>query len=212
MVGFLAIVSVVLIGFNYWQSTDFHRPAEVAGAAPEVKLTLSGAEEIHGTNLISINVAVSNDGGESSPYSGGGPDIRNVLLIDRLSGASRKLLPDNDRRIHETHYFSAEPDRVDSDVNRTASGRDGDPQSPPYEYYALLVKAPKRGGPMDLLVGELRSGKQAWVMRGLDGVDAMWTHSPTQLGFLVRENLILYHRIVDIPTLKVVQSKRIAVD
>jgi hypothetical protein len=49
-------------------------------------------------------------------------------------------------------------------------------------------------------------------MQGIDGVDTIWMKSATQIGLIVRERLGLYYRIVDVPSLKVVQSKRIEID
>lgn len=82
----------------------------------------------------------------------------------------------------------------------------------PVAHYALLVEAPPSGGSSELIIGTVSTGRQAVVMRGIEGIDSMWMQSPTAIGMLVREKLSLYHRIIDIPAMKVVQSKRIAVD
>jgi hypothetical protein len=211
LIGLLGILAIIFIAFVLFDTQRPYQPAKVAGAAPEITFTLGNAREVRGTNLLHMDVAVTQGGGGSSAYPGRNEDIRNILLLDKASGASRKLLPDNSRRIAGSRYFSSKEDLVELDgfdVLDTGSDEPG----PPFEYYALTVEAAHDSGRVDLLVGELRTGRQAYIMRGLDGIDAMWTHSPTRLGFLVRERLSLYHRIVDIPMLKVIQSKRITVD
>lgn len=212
LIGLLGVLAMIFIAFVLFGTQRNYQPAKVAGGAPDVTFTISNAREIRGTNLLHMDIAVTRGGGGgSSGYSGRQEDIRNVLLLDKASGASRKLLPNNSRRIAGSRYFSAKEDLVDLDgFDFQQSGVDE--PGPPFEYYALTVEASDDSGRVDLLVGELRTGRQAYIMGGLDGIDAMWTHSPTQLGFLVRERLGLYHRIVDIPTLKVIQSKRIVVD
>jgi hypothetical protein len=82
---------------------------------------------------------------------------------------------------------------------------------PPPAYFALLVAQPARHDRFDLLIGALAGGEQHYVMQNLEGVDSVWMQSPTRIGFIVREQLNLYYRIVDIPTLRVVQSRRIAI-
>ena len=212
LIGLLGIVAIIFIAFVLFDTQQSYQPAKVAGAAPEITFTLGDAREVHGTNLLHIEVAVTRgSGGGSSGYQGRQEDIRNILLLDKASGASRKLLPDNSRRIASSRYFPAEAQLVDPDGFDSMEVDSNEP-GPPSEYYALTVEAADEARGIDLLIGELRSGRQAYVMRGLDGIDSMWTHSPTQLGFLVRERLALYHRIVDIPTLKVVQSRQVKVD
>jgi hypothetical protein len=211
LIGLLGILAMIFIAFVLFGTQRNYQPAKIAGAAPDVTFTVANAREVRGTNLLHMDIAVTRGGGGSSAYSGRQEDIRNILLLDKASGASRKLLPDNGRRIASSHYFSAKGDLVDQNGFDALEAGPDEP-GPPFEYYALTVEVADDSGRVDLLVGELRTGKQAYIMSGLDGIDAMWTHGPTQLGFLVRERLGLYHRIVDIPTLKVIQSKRIVVD
>jgi hypothetical protein len=207
LLGMLAIIFIAIVLFGVQRS--YQRAPRIAGAAPEVTFTLGNVEPLRGTNLVKIDISAS-EGGGSASYSGRGEDVRNILLLDKVSGSSRKLLPDNQRRIAQARFFSAEADIVDSDseLPGTGSGQ----EAPPIAYYTLLVEAPPSGGSSELIAGMLNSGHQGVVMRGIEGVDSMWMQSPTTIGMLVREKLNLYHRIVDIPTLKVVHSKRVPVD
>jgi hypothetical protein len=218
LIGLLAILAFVAIAVGLSGSYEPPRPAQVAGAAPETVFTVGNVQELEGGNLIRMDITAS--GGRdmgSGPYSGGsGDEVRNILLLDRASGTSRKLLPDNERRIAASHFLAAETD--------LAVGRSRDPAivaeigiedeereetEAPAAYYALEVEQPGNSDRIDLLVGILSDGSQAYVMRGLDGIDSVWMHSPTQIGLIVRERLQLYYRIVDIPSMKILVSKRI---
>jgi hypothetical protein len=82
----------------------------------------------------------------------------------------------------------------------------------PAAYYLLVLEQGRGSDLQQVLVGTLAGGRQGVVMEGIDGVDTVWMQSPTQIGLVVRERLGLYYRIVDIPSLKVVQSRRIVID
>lgn len=217
LVGLLAIIAFVALAVNLFGSYEPPRPAEVAGAAPETVFTVGNVQELEGGNLIRMDITASG-GGESGsgPYSGGsGNEVRNILLLDRSSGTSRKLLPDNERRIAATHFLAAETDLEvggnpdEAVLEEVGVGReDRERPEAPAAYYALEVEQ-ANADRIDLLVGTLSSGAQAYVMLGLDGIDSVWMHSPTQIGLIVRERLQLHYRIVDIPSMKILVSKRI---
>ena len=210
VVGLLGVVAVIALAAMVMGFDGNYEPPRVAGAEnPEVVFSLGQAEPIDGTELVSVEVAASR--GRGGSYSGSRDDVRNLLLIDRRSGASRKLLPDNRRRIARSRFLPAmaePPENVDVELmagQRKAS-------SAPAAYYVLTVENAETPKLHDVLVGTLESGRQGYVMQGLDGVDHLWMHSPTQIGMIVREKLGLYYKLVDIPTLKVVASRRIPID
>jgi hypothetical protein len=210
-VGLLALVA--FIGIMVLTSS-FGGPAEeakVAGRAKEKTVFEIGApQRIPGTNLVRMDVNVS--GGASNPYgsSGGGPDQRNIVLLDEATGASRRLLPENGRRIDQAHFLPAmRTEPAGSGDYALAKGED---EGAPPAYYALVLVRPGDSRMKDVLVGRLGDGRQRLVMEGIDGVDGIWMQSPTRLAMIVREGLRLYLRVVDVPTLKVVASHPIAVD
>jgi hypothetical protein len=206
--GALGLLAMIFLAFAVNDLGRPYQPAKVAGDAPETVFTLRNVHELTGTSLLQIDIAVSESNRGSSPYSGGrAEDTRNILLLDKATGASRKLLPDNNRRIDETRYLSAEGGVYDTDGGRLIGA--SEEQKAPLVYYLLSVRQAGDKDVDDVLVGTLSSGKQAYVMRGIDGIDSIWMHSATQIGMIVRDRLSLYYRIVDIPSLKLVQSKRI---
>jgi hypothetical protein len=212
-VGLIGIVATLSLAAFLLAGEPRYQPAKVAGAKEEITFTVDSARELPGTNLIQLDVNASQGLGGSSAYSRGGDDRRNILLIDRTSGASRRILPDNERHIDTARFLPAGAEAANRGAN--GAGLDGTAaaggEEPPAAYYLLAVD--QRGQPerKDVLVGTLADARQGWVMRGIDGIDTVWMHSPTQIGLLVRERLGLYYRIVDIPALKVVQSRRIEI-
>ena len=210
-VGFAGIVALIVLVTMLSDVGRAYKPAKVAGAKPETVFTLGQVGELGGTNLITIDVNASDRPGGSGSYSGRGEDKRNILLLDKRTGESRKLLPDNSRHIERNWFLPAQAGLVDPRGDPLLGSQPESDRDRPAAYYALAVGHGGQEALQDILVGSLAGG-QSYVMNGIDGVDSVWMQTPTQVGFLVRERLALYYRIVDIPTLKVVRSKRVAID
>jgi hypothetical protein len=208
LLGIIAIIALVAMISNLGRG---YEPPKVAGAKPETVFTLGSVSELAGTNLIRIDINAQDSSRGSGSYSGVRDDTRNILLLDKTTGTSRKLLPDNGRRIEQSHFLPAKAGLVASGDDPLLGGSDSSDRPPP-AYYVLILTQGEREGARDILAGTLAGGRQAYVMRGVDGVDSIWMQNPTQIGFVVRERLGLYYRIVDIPTLKVVASRRVAID
>lgn len=212
IVGLGGIVAFILLVAAVTGPFDRRQPAKVAGTKAEETFTVGGVQPLTGTQLVQMDIAAS---GGSGSYSGKGPDVRNILLLDRRTGASRRILPDNSRRISRSSFLPAQAEQVAQTAGDALMGVDGrtadDSRAPP-AYYLLEVE--QRGNPEleDLLVGRIADGKQAFVMTGIDGVDSTWMDSPTRLGLIVREKLRLYYRVIDIRSLKVVENRPIAID
>lgn len=214
-VGLIGLVCVIglfalMLGFR----RDFE-PAKVASETKhETVFTLSAAQEVQGTNLLRFDVEVSGRSSGSSPYSAGGrSDQRNLLLVDRTTGVSRRILPDNERRISEVRFLPAIAELVDqgggSDLTVDRSG-EADSVAPA-AYYLIELERADRSDLKDVLVGTLAGGRQSLVMAEIDGIDSVWMQSPTLIGLIVRERLGLYYRVVDIASLKVIRSRRIEI-
>lgn len=180
---------------------------EVPGGTAQTRLRVSEARPLAGTNLVAIEIGTGGYGGGS--YDSGSPvEQRNFLLLDRTSGAVRRLLPDNGRAIQRIWFLPAQANYAPSSDDVAApSAQDG----PPPAFFVLLVAQAEPADHSDLLVGSLAGPAQRFVMQGIDGVDAIWMQSATQVGLLVRERQNLFYRIVDIPTLRVVQQHRVAI-
>ena len=166
-----------------------------------------------GTGLIAIEISAVDDRGiKGSSGSYSGDNLRNLLLLDRKTGASRRVLPDNATTIADIEYFSAAADGAppaSSDaVDFAEEGRD----TPPAYYLLTLERRLQNGNRVsDLLVGTFATGKQGIVMRGLSGVERSSMLDATRLGVVVREGKELYYRVIDVPALKQVESHKIEI-
>lgn len=180
-------------------------PTQVEAKAAKEVFAVAGVDALRGTNLNQIVIATDSSirRGDVGSYSGGSaPDERNVILLDKASGVSRKLLPDNGRRILARDYLPA----------MTGAGEEGvDTQKAPIAYYLFRVRAADREH-QDLLVGDLATGRQAFLLKGLDGVDKIWMQSPTRVALLMRQGRKLNYRAIEIPELKVVVARPVEID
>ena len=213
-IGGLALIVLLLMVLSSGRggSRDEARVA-AKRADTEVQFTLIQPQALSGTSLLRMDIAAfqSRDRGGYSG-SGDGPDIRNVLLVDKASGASWKLLPGESRRIGKTHLLPAKPDQTEATDNSGSGVQETRREvSPPAYFLIELRRDATERGPVDIVVGTLAGDRRAMVMRNIDGVDEVWMHSPTQIGVVVREGLALYYRLVDVPTLKVVLSRKIEI-
>ena len=216
IVGLLGIITFFMLAVVISQFGRRAEPAEVAAETSAIHFVVRETVPMPGTNLVQIVIA---SGPEGSPYSSGGrmADTRNILLLDRASGTVRRLLPDNNIAA-SLGAISCRPGRRPrrKSSNEIAVMRDAEADTPPTPptppaYFALLVAQPDHDDSFDLLIGTIADNGPAFVMPGLAGVDGIWMQSPTQVALLVREGLNLLYRIVDIPSRRVVLSRRIAI-
>jgi hypothetical protein len=206
VLAFVAVVALMLSFSMFGGRGDLRRLAAKSEAAP---LSVQNIQEVQGTNFLWIELGY---GGQGNPYavSGRGRELRNAVLLDRMTGTSRRLLTGNDRNIVESWTFPARAESAaakdDPNTETEIDGAEKKKPQPPSAYYALAVRQAK-GEAQDLLVGEIATGRQAFVISGIDGVDRIWMLSPTQVAVLLREKMQLQYRVIDIPTLKTVTSR-----
>jgi hypothetical protein len=210
LVGLLGILAIIFIAVTIFSVVRPRAPARVAGDTPAASFVVRGVTPLTGTNFVRIDIGRSERGRRSFSSSDGYDDRRNILLLDKTSGATRRLLPDNNRRIEQNHFLPARADVVAESTAEMMSTR-AEEEEPPPAYYLLVVERREDSDQLDVLVGSLAGGRQGYVMQNLEGVDSVWMQSPTRIGLIVRERLNLFYRIVDIPSLRVVQSRRIAI-
>jgi len=192
-------------------------PAQVEAKADKQPFAVSEVTALRGTNLneivIATEISVGRGGSGYSSYSGGErADERNVILLDKASGQSRKLLPDNSRAILDREYLpaaaaAAGDDAEDAPVQGSETARKTEP---PFAYYLFRVRA--GAGKEDVLVGDLASGSQAFLLTGIDGVDKVWMQSPTRVALLMRQGRKLFYRAIEIPQLKMVAARPVEID
>jgi len=213
VLGVLAVIflAVMVAGLGRSERAD---PAPIDAKAPGDRFAVAETNTLPGINLIEIVIATekSIDRNRSSYSSGGPTDERNVILLDKASGANRRLLPDNQRSITYRRYL---PARVDA--QEQASGEyqlveaDGKQRPADVAYYAIGIRSAD-GKSEDVLLGNLASGRQAMVLKNIDGVDRIWMQSPTRVAFLLRSGRKLMFRAFEAPDLRLVASQPIEID
>lgn len=210
--GVAAAIALVYLAVVVSGSFRSRQPAIVAARGAESEpLEVGEARALPGTNLIAIEIRTvgGSKGVGSGSYSGN--DLRNVLLLDRATGASRRILPDNATRIANLAYFPARANGARS-VPAYDLADEFDRDSAP-AYYLLTFERRLENGErvLDLLVGTLADGRQGVVMRGLAGLEHSAMLDATRLGVVVREGTALHYRVIDIPALKTIESHPIEI-
>lgn len=215
IVGLLAIVMAVAMFYDGRRHRE--APAQVEAKAANEVFAVSEVTPLRGINLTEIVIATENSIGRGGgSYSAGEPaDERNVILLDKASGASRKLLPDNSRRILDREYLAAAGGdavaaKAEAETYEVAGAPEQKKPEPPFAYYLFRVRA--RDGKEDVLVGDLATGRQAYLLTGIDGVDKVWMQGPTRVALLMRQGRKLQYRAIEIPALKVVVAKPVEID
>ncbi|HVJ02751.1 MAG TPA: hypothetical protein VM662_11260 [Sphingomonas sp.] len=215
--GLLAAGAVILIAVNIlaWHSNARQEPAAVQARAAEELFAVAAVNGLEGTGIdevvIATQASISRGGMEYSSGGGGRPDERNVILLDKATGTSRRLLPDNSRKIVDRIYLPALA-TIESagEADKYEVMADGERVKPPRAYYLLRVEAVD-GKSEDVLIGDLKTGRQSVVLSGIDGVDRVWMQSPTRVALLMRQGKALHYRAIEIPELKVVAARPVEI-
>src|SRR3954447_97645 len=161
-----------------YHPTDRGEPGQIAHDRSGAALTFGGVEQVEGTRFFTVPIVRSGDrnpyGGSFSKYAG--TDERNRLDVDSTSGASRRVLPNTDFSIVNWLEPKEEMAKTGEGAGEEAAG--GVAPTHSSGLYAAVVKRPgpteKDPATYDLLLGRFEDGKQAWVARGLAGVEAIW--------------------------------------
>jgi hypothetical protein len=215
-VGLAAALAVIFIAVTIAQMGGGRRsdPAPIEAKNPKERFAVADVDAIPGTGLAQIVIATETSMAPGGSYSRAGESVdeRNLLLLDKATGASRKLLPNNARRIVARYMLPAvaEASKGDGDWY-TMTDSDGKEVTPPVAYYLLRVRSGENQLE-DLLLGNLGSGREDFVLKGIDGVDRIWMQTPTRLAILMRQNRKLYYRAFEVPELKLVAGRPIEID
>lgn len=210
-IGLATAGAILWIAFMLSGGMRVREPAVVAGKNPGTSFIVGDVSPVSGTGLIAIEIeARSERSGMGSIKPGYSADIRNILLLDRSTGQSRRILPDNNTRIAERLFLPAEA-QTRFDRLRAGDAR-GDGKSPLAYFALLLERGSDEQKSYDLLVGTLANGKQGVVMKGLSGVQQTAMIDDRRVGLIVREGGRLYYRTVDIPAQKLLESNPIAIE
>ncbi|MEN3747129.1 hypothetical protein TPR58_08115 [Sphingomonas sp. HF-S3] len=216
-IGLLAAAAVIFLAVTVlgWEHRERREAAPVQAGADATEIFSVGAiTPLRGTRFDEIVIARGDAGdGGSASYSSRGKeaDERNVILLDSTSGTSRKLLPDNTRRIVGRDYLPAVAGRDGETNDEGYAVETAATPKPPLAYYVIRVQAADAKS-QDVLVGDLNTGRQAILLKGIDGVERVWMQSATRMGVLMRQGRKLHYRAIEIPDLKIVAQHPVAID
>jgi len=203
VLGCLAFIASVAIVFDV--SGPRYAPAKVEAADTHEVFTVDDVKPVQGTRLIRMDVQAAEErGGGSLSGRGSNGDQRNLVLLDTVTGTSRRVLPDNRRRISEYGFLPGEHGGRDDVAQEDTTAK-------AVTSYYLVIAQPGDTGLADLMVGSI-SGRQAVVLTGIDGVDSVWMPDAAHIAAIVRDKRKLYYRIIDMSSFTVTASHPIAID
>ena len=210
LLGCLAFIALAAIIVLFDVAAPRHAPATVEAAGTHEVFTVDTVNPVRHTDLISMEVQASEGRGDGSAYSRGSDDRRNIVLLNTVTGASRRVLPDNHRRINEYGFLPGNQGNRDEATGGDATGGDGAAKA--VTGYYLVIAQPGDAHLVDLMVGSIASEKQAVVLTGIDGVDSVWMPDAGHVAVIVRDKHRLFYRIIDMSNFKVAASHPIAID
>ena len=175
-------------------------PADVANPSP---LAILQQRRLPGTDLIALFVGYREDEGSQGTSlfrATNAPGVRDLILLDSVTGASRRLLPVDDRRIMQAQFLADGPD-PDPDAK----------EARPMAWFSLAVQPNDAGDddPVDLVMGRLADGRQATVMTGITRVISLTSRDRRTVAALVRIGDRLFYRLIDMNALAVTGSTEV---
>ena len=178
-----------------YEPPDRGQPQRVGQDRTGAALAFGNIERVEGTRFFTIPIVrADRRGGYGSFSKYGGDDQRNRLIVDSTTGASRKVLPNADFEI--VNWM--EPTDA---ASRSENLADGDSKPSSVGIYAAVVKRPgakeKDHPTYDLLFGRFEDGQQAWVARGLAGVESVWLTPDRKLAVVAATPKAAIYRLYD---------------
>jgi len=221
--GLLTAAAIIFLAVTILSVSTRQRPAEEVKAQKGTEtFRVESVESVQGQDLFAIIVAAANQDGGSISYTKSTRSIhqRNIILMNRSTGATRRIFPNNQHRMLGYRFLpSGEGATNFDDTSVTVVDHDSDYRSQKNAvalFYAVQISDVNEHDGLpptrSLLIGTIATAKQGIVLSGVDGIEQMWMAKPNQLGLLVREKMRLIYHIIDIPTLKIVATRPVDVD
>ena len=208
LLGCLAFVAIIVIIMLVQMEGPRRAPATVEASATHEVFTVENINPVPHTDLMSMEVHPADEQSGGSGYSlrGSGTDRRNIVLLNRVTGASRRILPNNHRHIDEYGFLPGNHGNRDEATEGEARAK-----AAATSYY-LVIDQPGETHLADLMVGSIAGERQAVVLTGIDGVDSVWMPDAGHVAVIVRDKHRLFYRIIDMSNFKVTASHPIAID
>ena len=208
LLGCLAFVAIIAIIMIFEMEGPRRPPATVEGAGTHEVFTVENINPVPHTDLISMEVHPADERADGSGYSvrGSSSDRRNIVLLNTVTGASRRILPDNRRHVDEYGFLPRDHGNRDE-----ATGGEAKAKAAVTSYY-LVIDQPGETHLADLMLGSIAGERQAVVLTGIDGVDSVWMPDAGHVAVIVRDKHRLFYRIIDMSNFKITASHAIAID
>lgn len=183
VIALTGLLIALAIFYNLWSFLSYSSPKddfeteateEVVVGEEKLRLAFDDWIELPGTQYLALKYGItekevtyssSSAFGPSSKYKSDEVEARNVILINKKDGMTRYIAPDNERALYNFYVLKSDEDNAIGFVAQFASkkGNDG----------------------TDILVGNLSTGQQSWVLSNVDALDYPKLISPTVSSMIV---------------------------
>lgn len=153
LLGCLAFVAIIAIIMIFEMEGPRRPPATVEGAGTHEVFTVENINPVPHTDLISMEVHPADERADGSGYSvrGSSSDRRNIVLLNTVTGTSRRILPDNRRHVDEYGFLPGDHGNRDE-----ATGGEAKAKAAVTSYY-LVIDQPGETHLADLMLGRSRA-------------------------------------------------------
>ena len=169
------------------------KPAAPAPTPADEATSVLKVRPVDGTPYTILFSGVGDDDADTGPSLFTAPrvvGVHNVVLLNTQTGASRSLLPDDQRLVFNALLLSP------------ASDPDKPAETAPPRWIALTV-ADAEDQPIDLIVAPLNGAVPSVALTDLTRVVRVWSRDPATIAALVRVGDALTYRTIDAATLGV---------
>ncbi|MBU6395666.1 MAG: hypothetical protein KGQ75_13930 [Sphingomonadales bacterium] len=208
-IGLLAAIAILwLVAVIAGWRSDQRQQAVVAKAGEERLFKVDDVSPLVGTNVVVIRIGLLDGGGKIS--SGYGRELRNVILLDPKTGASRRLLPDNTREISDLRFLPGEDDTEQLPYAARERREDEDKSAPSPRYIVFQLTQPdhRDKGSM-LMVGPVTAGNPVPVLEGIDRIDHFDMVDDDHASLIARKSGQLHFFLLDLEARKITEDHTI---
>jgi len=202
---FLLLLTLPTLCACNFQPRDMGQPQQVAKDRAGNTYTFGDIDQVQGTRFFTIPILRTNEDRAEGTFSSSyrGDDERNRLIIDSATGASRRVLPNQNLQIVNWFEPTTKPENgkiIPDDQTEAAQGGIA------MGLYAAVVKrlskSDKDPASYDVLLGRFQNGQQAWIATGLSGVESLWITPDHKLAMVAATNTGGVYRVYDVSTFK----------
>lgn len=162
-----ALVCLALAGCGSKDAAPAGGTKDAAGP-----LEIGNVAELPGTGYLVADVIGPGDGGAYLSSSGSGPQVHNLLLVERDGGKTHALLPDNKGLIERSWFVPARAQVLTTPFDDYTQRGDGPPAPP--AWFVLETRPSPGSETVSVRVGAMADLKSTVVLDGFAKVLARW--------------------------------------